>query len=161
MRISDWSSDVCASDLAATPPAPQQAQAPVPPGGVSADGTQTMPYVPQVVRDQIVQQVRTELGQQAQAEGWAKPGETPEWTRRITLSGDVRVRGDGLFLDQTNYPDFPDYNAINTGGGHQINQDTPGYLNPPYLNAQEDRHRPRIRARTGIDRKSTRLNSSH
>jgi membrane peptidoglycan carboxypeptidase len=45
----------------ATAPAAQPAQPPVPAGGVAADGTQTIPYVPQVVRDQIVQQVRTEI----------------------------------------------------------------------------------------------------
>lgn len=130
----------------------QQAQAlpPVPAGGVAADGTQTIPYVPEVVREQIVQQVRTELAGQAQTEGWAKPGETPEWTRRISLYGDVRVRGEGRFYNKENYPDFPDWGAINAGEGFQVNDGAPGYVNPPYVNANEDRKRFRLRARLGI-----------
>lgn len=145
---------------AATTSTPQ-AQAPVPiQGGVAADGTQTIPYVPQVVRDQIVEQVRTELGTQAQAEGWSKPGETPEWTRRIQLYGDVRVRGEGRFYEDPvyngplwvggNYPDFTDWSAINSGTGFQINDRAPGYVNPPYLNTAENRRRVQLRARVGI-----------
>ncbi|MDQ8757555.1 putative porin [Sphingosinicella sp. LHD-64] len=144
--------------------APQQAQAlpPVPPGGVGADGVQTIPYVPDVVREQIVSQVRAELGQQAQAEGWSRPGETPEWTRRITLSGDIRLRGEGAFFEEPifdsgtglqvggNYPDFPNFAAINSGSGFDVAQGSPGYVNPPYLNTTEDRRRARIRARLGI-----------
>ncbi|MCG2842565.1 putative porin [Sandaracinobacter sp. RS1-74] len=127
-----------------------QVRAPLPPGGVDADGAQVIPYVPDVVREQIVEQVRTELAGQAQAEGWAKPGETPEWTRRISLYGDVRVRAEGRFYNEENYPDFPNWGAINDGGGFQVNPDTPGYVNPPYLNVNEDRRRFRLRARLGV-----------
>lgn len=142
---------------ARTAPAAQAAQAlpPVPPGGVAADGTQTIPYVPEVVRDQIVQQVRAELGQQAQAEGWSKPGETPEWTRRIQLYGDVRVRGEGRFYEKGNYPDFLNWNDINHGDGFQVNKAAPGYVNPPYLNTTEDRRRFRLRARLGVKARIT------
>src|SRR3546814_11245572 len=89
----------------ATVPVQQQSaqmQAAIPPGGVTADGTQIVPYVPHVVRDQIVQQVRAELGTQAATEGWSKPGETPEWTRRIQLYGDVRMRGEARMYDKNN-----------------------------------------------------------
>lgn len=135
----------------ATVPAQQaQAQPPVPPGGVAADGTQTIPYVPQVVREQIVQQVRTELAGQAQAEGWSRPGETPEWTRRLTLYGDVRVRGEGRLYDENNYTDFLNWGAINRGAGFQANDGAPGYVNPPYINATEDRQRVQLRARLGL-----------
>lgn len=135
----------------ATVPA-QQAQAlpPVPPGGVAADGTQTIPYVPEVVREQIVQQVRTELGQQAQAEGWARPGETPEWTRRLQIYGDVRVRGEGRFFSNGNDGSFVDWAAINAGAGHQVNDNRPDYVNPPYVNTLEDRRRGQLRARLGL-----------
>lgn len=148
---------------AAAPPAQQQAHAqPVPAGGVDANGVQTIPYVPQVVREQIVQQVRAELGSQAQAEGWARPGETPEWTRRITLSGDIRLRGESVFFQAPafdsetglqvggNYADFPDFGAINAGPGFNITQGAPDYVNPPFLNTTQDRRRARIRARFGL-----------
>ncbi|MNH67439.1 hypothetical protein D3C73_194930 [compost metagenome] len=123
--------------------------APVPAGGV-ANGVQTIPYIPQVVRDQIKEELRAELGTQAQAQGWSAPGQTPEWTRGITLSGDVRVRGEGVFMDDNNADIFVDYGAINAGGGQNINDRTPGYVGPPYLNTLEDRQRARIRARFGL-----------
>ena len=123
--------------------------APVPAGGV-ANGVQTIPYIPQVVRDQIKEELRAELGTQAQAQGWSAPGQTPEWTRGITLSGDIRVRGEGVFMDADNADIFVDYGAINAGGGQNINDKTPGYVGPPYLNTLEDRQRARIRARFGL-----------
>ncbi|MNU44224.1 hypothetical protein D3C71_330330 [compost metagenome] len=123
--------------------------APVPAGGV-ANGVQTIPYIPQVVRDQIKEELRAELGTQAQAQGWSAPGQTPEWTRGITLSGDVRVRGEGVFMDDNNADIFVDYGAINAGSGQNINDKTPGYVGPPYLNTLEDRQRARIRARFGL-----------
>src|SRR5690606_14046331 len=123
--------------------------APVPAGGV-ANGVQTIPYIPQVVRDQIKEELRAELGTQAQAQGWSAPGQTPEWTRGITLSGDIRVRGEGVFMDDNNADIFVDYAAINAGGGQNINDKTPGYVGPPYLNTLEDRQRARIRARFGL-----------
>lgn len=141
--------DAMIADAAAVPAVEKQ-RAPALAGGVAADGTQTIPYVPQVVRDQIVEQVRTELAGQAQAQGWAKPGETPEWTRRIRLYGDVRIRGEGRFYDSGNFPDFLDWGAINRGDGFQANDGAPGYLNPPYLNATEDRRRVQLRARLGV-----------
>ncbi len=122
---------------------------PVPPAGV-ADGVQTIPYVPAVVRDQIKAELRAELGQQAQAEGWSRPGETPEWTRRLSLSGDLRVRGEGVFMDDGNADIFEDFGAINAGDPQNINDKTPGYVGPPYLNTRENRQRARIRARLGL-----------
>lgn len=136
---------------AATTPAPQQAQRPpVPQAGVAADGTQTITYVSPVVREQIVQQVRAELGTQAQAEGWSRPGETPEWTRRIQLYGDVRARFEGRFYDDGNADIFPNYAAINEGAPQNINDQTPGYIPPPFLNTLENRQRAQLRARLGV-----------
>lgn len=129
---------------------PTPARAPVPQAGVAADGTQTVTYVSPVVREQIVEQVRAELGTQAQAEGWSRPGETPEWTRRVQLYGDVRMRGEGRFYDDGNADIFADYGAINAGPGQNINDQTPGYISPPFLNSLEDRQRFRVRARLGV-----------
>lgn len=132
----------------ASPPA---AVRPVPAGGVSADGVQTIPYVPQVVREQLKQELRNELGQQAQAEGWAKPGEVPEWTKRITISGDIRARLDAMMFDRDNYADFVNWGVINEGGGIDVNPASPGFVNLPYLNTRNDRVAMRLRARLGIN----------
>lgn len=141
---------IAKATVPAQQPSVQAAQAAIPPGGVTADGTQIVPYVPQVVRDQIVQQVRTELGQQAQAEGWSKPGETPEWTRRIQLYGDVRMRGEARMYDKNNGDIFTNYGAINHGDPQNINDVTPGWIAPPFINTLEDRRRFRLRARLGV-----------
>jgi hypothetical protein len=106
--------------------------------------------VPAVVRDQIKSELRAELGQQAQAEGWARPGQTPEWTRRLSLNGDIRVRGEGIFMDKGNADIFEDFGAINSGNPQNINDKTPGYVGPPYLNTLENRQRARLRARLGL-----------
>jgi len=123
---------------------------PVPAGGVAADGTQTIPYVPQVVRDQLKEELREELGQQAQAEGWSRPGETPEWTRRISLYGDVRARYEGIFMDDGNFDIFENFSAINRGDPQNINTGSPDYIPPQFINSLEDRTRFQLRARLGV-----------
>jgi len=131
-------------------PAPVAALPPVPAGGVDAQGVQTIPYVPLVVREQIKNELRAELGSQAQTEGWARPGETPEWTRRIEIYGDVRLRGEGRFMDDGNADIFTDYGAINAGDPQNINKSTPGYVAPAFLNTLENRQRMQLRARLGV-----------
>jgi hypothetical protein len=128
----------------------RQAQAPIPQGGVDAAGVQTVPYVPKVVREQIVEQVRTELAGKAQAEGWSKPGETPEWTRRITLYGDVRARFEQRFLDKGNADIFTDYGEINEGAPQNVNTNTPGWIPPAFINTLQNRRRAQLRARLGV-----------
>ncbi|MGF7154288.1 putative porin [Novosphingobium gossypii] len=130
--------------------APVTTPAPALAGGIDADGVQTIPYVPQVVRDQITEQVRTQLATQAQTEGWAKPGETPEWTRRISLYGDVRARFERRFFDRGNADIFPNYGAINEGDPQNINPNTPGYIPPAFLNTLANRNRAQLRARLGV-----------
>lgn len=128
----------------------QQARAPIPQAGVGADGTQTVAYVSPVVREQIAQQVRAELGTQAQAEGWSKPGETPEWTRRIQLYGDVRVRGEMRRYDKDNGDIFENFSAMNAGEPFNTNEESPGYAGPPFINTLQNRNRFRLRGRLGV-----------
>ncbi|MGE4323813.1 MAG: putative porin, partial [Sphingobium sp.] len=49
-----------------------------------------------------------------------------------------------------NSDDFPDYGAINAGAPININDKSPGYVGPPYINSLEDRHRFQLRARLGV-----------
>jgi hypothetical protein len=143
--ISQADADGIIAQAAATPAPP-----PVVAGGVNGD-TQTIPYIPQTVRDQIKQQVETEMAAKAETEGWAKPGEVAEWTKRIRLYGDIRVRGEGDFFDKSNDPDIPNLNGINTGSPFNTNRAIAGSPPPPFLNTTENRERPRIRARLGLD----------
>ena len=81
--------------LAAKPASPEKpaAEAAVP------SGTVRVTYVPQFVRDQIAQQVRDDLLQQASQPGAAPAVPPPGWLDRFHLFGDLRIRGEGEFAD--------------------------------------------------------------
>lgn len=131
-----------ASNAGVTPPPPP----PAPPGVVR------VPYVPETVRKQIAEQVRNEIMGQAKAEGWAAPSNAaPDWTRRITISGDIRVRSQSNLFSKLNADNILDYAAINaTSGGFDFLNDAGN--NMPFLNTRQDRiNRLRLRARLGID----------
>lgn len=118
--------------------------APAPPTGDSIRVT----YIPEVVKAQMREEIKTAVMAKAREESWAAPRSMPEWTTRIKLFGDLRVRGEGLY-----YPDgndntgaFPNFNAINTGSPF----DTSGTVFSPQYNVDRDRQRIRLRARVGL-----------
>jgi hypothetical protein len=125
---------------------PVVANAPTQPGDVA------VPYVPQVVRDQIRDQVKQEVVAQAKAENWATPNTFPDWVSRITFSGDMRVRDEFHFFSSRNDPNMTDFAAVNQQGGFDFNPDSPGnHTAPPTRNVTEDRSNiARIRARLGM-----------
>jgi Putative porin len=116
-------------------------------------GAVRVPYVPQVVKDDIAKQVATEVKPavvegvvaQAKSEGWGVPGAMPEWLHRSTLIGDVRVRAQGDFFPSDNSGQIPDYNSINAAGGVQKAGPSAN------LNTTTDNERLRIRARIGVE----------
>ena len=87
-------------------PLPPVVTPPPPPPGGSSDEVR-VPYVPEIVRRQIADEVRAEVMQQARAENWASPRTLPGWILRLTPFADFRLRYEGDF-----YPDGND----NTGG---------------------------------------------
>lgn len=108
-------------------------------------------YVPPLVRDEIAAEVKQQVMQQAEEEGWADQYGAAAWTRRIHVSGDIRLRGEEDLLDRTNYPDFADFNLINNlPNGFDTNVNTNRVL-PPTLNTTEDRSRFRLRARLNVE----------
>ncbi len=132
---------VAASLPAAEPPPVPAAEPPPPP-----PGTVRVTYVPQIVRDQIAGEVRQQVMQQAKTEGWAAPNAAPEWTKRIRMYGDVRMRSEKVMQDKSNSP-LADFNAINNAStGYDAST---GAL-PPSLNTNQDRTRFRLRARLGV-----------
>ncbi|WP_295941411.1 putative porin [uncultured Xanthomonas sp.] len=126
------------------------AAAPVSPAGTpayaTAPGAVVVPYVPEPVRQQIKDELRAEVTAQAKSEGWAAPGVLPEWTQRLRLYGDLRVRGEGVFHPDGNYAFFPDFGDINAGSGF----DVVGANNAPFVNTTRNRSRMRLRARLGV-----------
>jgi Putative porin len=110
-------------------------------------GTVRVTYVPQIVRDQIAAQVRSEVMQQAKTEGWAEPNQLPDWVQRITVYGDMRLRGEGDFFPHDNSPDFVDFGTLNSGSPFDVTGASGG---APLLDTTENRWRERLRARIGV-----------
>lgn len=113
-------------------------------------GEVRVPYIPETVRDQIRDEVKGEVMAQAKAEGWAAPNETPEWTKRIRVEGDVRLRNESRFYSGNNSDIQIDWAAINNGNGYDVNPNTNLSL-PPLLNTRQNRpNQWRARARVGV-----------
>lgn len=126
-------------ELSATPPA-------VPTDKESTDQETApkvrVPYIPDPVKADIINNVRRDVLAQARQERWGDPGVTPEWTRRLKWEGDVRLRYEFAQLDRNNGL-LDNYLAINAAGGVSKTA-------TPSLNSREDRQRLRLRARLGL-----------
>ncbi len=115
-------------------------------------GAVRVPYVPQIVKDEISKQVATELAPSVQQQVAAQLSPTnvrsalPDWVQRMTWTGDMRVRGeaDNFGMDNCTYC-YLDFNKVNAAGG--IVAAGPN----AYLNTTEDVDRLRIRLRFGFD----------
>jgi hypothetical protein len=134
---------------AAAAPALEEPEAEAPP---VPSGQIRVTYVPQFVRKQIADEVRAQVMDQAQQEGWAAPDALPEWTKRIKIFGDIRVRYEDDLFDKDNYNQFVNFNSINNGSAFDANL----YANgngppPPFLDTTQDRYRFRLRARLGAE----------
>lgn len=108
-----------------------------------------VPYIPEVVRRQIRDEVKQEVLTEAKAERWAAPNQIPDWTQKIRMSGDFRVRYEWDLFDKRNSAFFPNFSALNAGAPFDLNNSA-GVL-PPLLNTTQDRQRLRERFRLGID----------
>lgn len=115
----------------------------------NGDGTVRVAYVPESVKAQIRDEIKSEVLAQARDEKWAGAAAFPDWVNRIRWFGDIRVRYEmNMFPDgNDNTGSFPNFNAINTGKPF----DVAGTVFSPQLNVDEDRQRLRLRARLGMD----------
>jgi len=108
-----------------------------------------VPYVPEVVKQEMRDEIKQDVMAQARAENWAAPRAIPDWVPRFRFSGDIRTRYEGDFYPNTNDATgaFPNFNAINTGAPF----DVAGTEFSPQNDVNQDRERFRIRARIGAD----------
>ncbi|HXZ24879.1 MAG TPA: putative porin [Nitrospiria bacterium] len=129
--------------------APAAVGAPAAPEGAPLKpGEVRVPYVPEVVKEQIREQVRADVMVQAKQEHWGVPGALPEWLDRISWYGDVRLRWQKDSFAKSNAP-FTYFNFQNINNKRTIN------LQPQdlFLNTTEDRERLRLRVRLGMTAK--------
>jgi Putative porin len=137
--------------VAASAPAGTAAGTAVPAGTAMAtppQGTIRVPYIPQVVRDQIRDELRADVLKQAKAEGWASPDKAaPEWTERLRLFGDFRLRSQTNLFSKFNSTQTPNFQAIVAAGPLDlINNQI------PFINATTSRYNQlRYRLRLGAE----------
>lgn len=113
-------------------------------------GDVRVPYISQAVREQIRDEVKGQVMAQAKSEGWAAPNETPEWSKRIRIEGDMRLRQESRYYSQGNNDITIDWAGINNGSPYDVNPNTTAAL-PPQLNTRQDRKNLwRARARIGV-----------
>src|SRR5262249_7490752 len=115
----------------------------------AADGEDavSVSYVPEIVKQQLREEIKQDVMEQAREENWANPRIFPTWALRITPFADLRTRYEGIFYPSGNDDTgaFPNFNAINTGPPFDVT----GTTFSPQLNVNQDRERARIRARFG------------
>jgi hypothetical protein len=105
---------------------------------IAAEATQPktvrVPYIPEVVKKEIREQLRQEIVAQAKEERWGDVNAVPDWVGRMKWEGDLRVRYQkDLFASSNAVPGF----YANEWGA------TPG-------NTTQDQDRWRVRARLGL-----------
>jgi hypothetical protein len=120
----------------------------------SEEGAVRVPYVPQVVQDQIAKQVAEEVKpavvadvvKEAKDEQWGVPGALPDWIRDTRISGNFLLREEALLFGRDNVPNaYLNYNAVNAAGGRSAAGTS------AFLNTTDDRIRLRGSARLAFD----------
>ncbi len=112
-----------------------------------------VPYVPQVVRDQIRNEVREEVLARAKLERWGVPNATAEWTDRIAIEGDLRVRHQADRPDKNNPSPQDLLSASLQGTTRAVDLAAGNAAGLATASTQDDRDRLRLRARLGINAK--------
>lgn len=97
-------------------------------------GVVRVTYVPEIVRNEIREQIREEVVAQAKQERWGDINAVPEWLDRLKWEGDIRLRYQADLFDDGNATPST-FQTI----GQDIN------------NTQEDRQRERVRLRLGLN----------
>jgi hypothetical protein len=121
---------------AASPNTPAGAAPPAAP----EPGVVRVPYVPEMVKEQIRDEVKQDVLAQAKQERWGNPGALPAWLDHISFSGDVRFRGQADRFPTNNLSNAPpELFQQPQYGAYNIN------------NTSEPRNRMRLRVRFGVE----------
>jgi hypothetical protein len=111
-----------------------------------AAGTEVVrvPYVPEFVKEEIRAEVRKELSEEV-TENVVAVGRAEKWGSRLEFSGDLRLRANGIFQENSNNPTIPDFQAINeAGGAAAAGEDV-------FLDTNEDTLKGQVRLRLGLE----------
>lgn len=139
------------------------APAPAPALAAAAPNVIRVPYVSETLRAQIREEIKNEVLSTAREEGWADARQVPEWTKGLSVEGDVRVRWQmehfakpSYALDSTTGQQLG-VPCLNVGGNlpaecYRVQRDSPAW-NPDASNTGTDRQRLTLRARLGVNAK--------
>ncbi len=120
-----------------------------------AAGAVRVPYVPQIVRDQIRDEVKADIARTAETSGWIAPARLPAWAERLTISGDIRFRSQSELYSASNVIGLIDFGEFNRSGPVDINPVIAG-SSIPFINTRNDQwNRLSVRARLAVDAKLT------
>jgi hypothetical protein len=117
-----------------------------------------VPYVPEVVKNQIRDEVTQDVLKQDREEHLVKNDTTPDWVKHFRVAGDIRVRYESDMYPSGNSPgEIDNFNAIDTSSTPLKLVDNNGLvsLSPdtvvPTYNVDQNRDRLRFRARIGAE----------
>ncbi len=131
-----------AQQAGAKPSAPGGAAAVTPQWGDRPGNVVRVPYLPESVRAQMKQEIKNDVLATARDESWIDSRQLPGWVKTIKVEGDVRVRAEAAFLDNTNtIPEL--YQLQNVIGA------SPAW-SPDLVDTRLDRQRMTLRARLGV-----------
>jgi len=138
---------------------PRVAETPAPEIGPDGKKIVRVPYVPESMKREIREQVKTEVLAQAKTERWGEPGAMPDWLDRFSFEGDMRLRYEAQRFGQDNSPPgVPDFGDNSFTRAADISSNTSnGYYN---FNTQDYRSRWRVRARLGVNAKVSDMTSA-
>jgi hypothetical protein len=120
----------------------------------SDEGAVRVPYVPQIVKDEIAKQVAEQVKpavvadvvNEAKTEKWGVPGALADWLTHTRISGSLTLREEDIFYDKNNTQNqYLNFFAINAAGSLAN-----AGLNA-FENVSDDRARFRGRARFAVD----------
>jgi hypothetical protein len=126
-----------APGAAASPTGPTAAPPAAAPEPPLAPGTVRVPYVPEMVKQEISNEVKQEVLAQAKTERWGEPGAFPDWLNHFNWYGDIRFRAEADRFPTDNVPNAP----VEVLQAYGVNID----------NSTQADNRLRIRARFGFD----------
>lgn len=130
----------------------RQAQQQAAPALTAEPGDVRVPYIPENVREEITASLREQVIAEAERDGWAAPGQVADWTRRIKVDADVRLRDESRFMGDGNDPYLVNYHRFNQEGPQDMSPAQIGLgAYPPFYNTTRDRtNLIRVRARLGV-----------
>lgn len=101
-----------------------------------------VPYVPESLKNEMREDIKREVLQQARSERWGEPGALPAWLRRLSFEGDVRVRLQSEDWDKNNF-------GANETFSYPDQVNSPAW-SPDLTNTNNGRLRSTLRARFGV-----------